>query len=54
MIQQAAMQTPEVKARLTELGFYPAGICGPDFAALLHKQYEDYGRVIRDTNLEAD
>ena len=50
----AAMQTPEIKTKLHELGFFPAGICGQDFAALLHKQYEDYGRVIRSANIRAD
>jgi len=50
----AAMQTPEIKTKLHELGFFPAGICGQDFAALLHKQYEDYGRVIRSANIKAD
>jgi len=50
----AAMQQPALKARLNELGFFPAGICGADFAALLRKQYDDYGRVIRDANIRAD
>jgi len=50
----AAMQKPEVKATLNELGFFPAGICGQDFAALLRKQYEDYGRVIRSANMRPD
>ena len=48
------MQKPEVKAKLNELGFFPPSICGQDFAALLRKQYEDYGRVIRSTNMRAD
>lgn len=50
----AAMQQPALKARLNELGFFPAGICGADFAALLRKQYDDYGLVIRDANIRAD
>ena len=50
----AAMQKPEVKTKLNELGFFPAGICGQDFAALLRKQYEDYGRVIRSANMRPD
>ena len=50
----AAMQKPEVKAKLNELGFFPAGICGQDFAALLRKQYEEYGRVIRSANMRPD
>lgn len=50
----AAMQKQEVKAKLNELGFFPAGICGQDFAVLLRKQDEDYGRVIRSANIGAD
>lgn len=50
----AAMQEPALKARLNELGFFPVGICGDDFAALMRKQYEDYGRVIRDANIRVD
>jgi tripartite-type tricarboxylate transporter receptor subunit TctC len=49
-----AMQTPEIETKLHELGFFPAGICGQDFAALLRKQYEDYGRVIHSANIRAD
>lgn len=50
----AAMQQPELKAKLTELGFFPAAICGQDFAALLRKQYDDYGRVIRGANIRVN
>lgn len=47
----AAMEQPELQAKLTALGFFPAGICGQDFSALLRKQYDDYGRVIRGANI---
>jgi tripartite-type tricarboxylate transporter receptor subunit TctC len=50
----AAMQQPALKAKLTDLGFFPAGVCGQDFAALLRKQYDDYGRVIRGANIRAN
>jgi tripartite-type tricarboxylate transporter receptor subunit TctC len=50
----SAMQQPELKAKLRELGFFPAGICGQDFAALLRKQYEDYGRVIQSAHMKPD
>ena len=49
-----AMRTPQVKVKLVEEGFSPVGLCGPDFGALLHKQYDDYGRVIREANIKAD
>jgi tripartite-type tricarboxylate transporter receptor subunit TctC len=50
----AAMQEPALKGKLNELGFFPAGICGKDFAALLRKQYDDYGRAIRGANIRVD
>jgi tripartite-type tricarboxylate transporter receptor subunit TctC len=50
---KTAMQVPEVKTKLINLALYPVGICGADFAAYLHKQNEDYGRLIRDAKLKA-
>jgi len=47
----AALQTPELKAKFATQGFAPVGRCGADFAAVLRKQYEDYGRIIRDAHL---
>jgi tripartite-type tricarboxylate transporter receptor subunit TctC len=46
-----ALQAPEVKARLVVQGLYPVGTCGVDFAALLRKQYDEYGRIIREGGL---
>ena len=34
-------------------GAFPAGL-GADFAALLRKQYDDFGRAIREANIKAD
>jgi tripartite-type tricarboxylate transporter receptor subunit TctC len=50
----AALQTPEFTARLAPLGLFPVGLCGAEFAALLRKQYDDFGRVIRDANIKAE
>jgi tripartite-type tricarboxylate transporter receptor subunit TctC len=50
----AALQAPEVKAKLATQGLYPLGICGTDFAALLRKQNEDFGRAIREANIRAE
>ena len=50
----AAMQVPEVKAKLAAQGLFPVGICGTDFAALLRRQYENFGRVIREANIRAE
>ena len=50
----AAVQAPEVKAKLVAQGFSPVAMCGPNFAALLRKQYDDYGRVIREANIKGE
>jgi tripartite-type tricarboxylate transporter receptor subunit TctC len=46
----AAVQAPELKPKLVAQGLFPVGICGADFARLLRKQYDEYGRIIRDSN----
>jgi tripartite-type tricarboxylate transporter receptor subunit TctC len=49
----AAIQVPEVKARLAAQGFSPVGMCGAEFGSLLRRQYDDYGRIIREANIKA-
>ena len=48
----AALQVPEVKAKLAVQGLYPVGKCGADFGAFIRKQYDDYGRAIREANIK--
>jgi tripartite-type tricarboxylate transporter receptor subunit TctC len=48
-----AVQAPEMKTKLVALGFYPVGMCGADFAAYMRRQYDEYGRVIREANIKA-
>jgi tripartite-type tricarboxylate transporter receptor subunit TctC len=48
----AAMQVPDVRAKLAAIGLYPVEICGADFRAFINKQYEEYGRVIREVNFK--
>ena len=50
----AAMQLPEVKPKLVNLGLYPVGMCNADFGAHIRKQFDDYGRIIRDANIKAE
>jgi tripartite-type tricarboxylate transporter receptor subunit TctC len=50
----AALRAPEVKAKLLAQGLFPVGICGEDFSAFIHKQYDEYGRIIREANIKAD
>jgi tripartite-type tricarboxylate transporter receptor subunit TctC len=39
---------------LVALGFYPVGVCGEDFAGYMRKQYEEYGRIIREANIKSE
>jgi tripartite-type tricarboxylate transporter receptor subunit TctC len=50
----AALQVPETKRKLVAQGLFPVGMCGADFAALLRKQYDEFGRVIRAANIKAE
>jgi len=50
----AAMQAPDVKPKLLNLGLYPVGMCGADFGAHIRSQYEEYGRIIREANIKAE
>jgi tripartite-type tricarboxylate transporter receptor subunit TctC len=49
----AAMQVPEVKAKLVAQGFHPVGICGADFGAVLRQQYDEFGRIIHEAKIRA-
>jgi tripartite-type tricarboxylate transporter receptor subunit TctC len=50
----AAMQAPEVKPKLALQALSPVAKCGADFTAHLRKQFDDYGRVIREANIKAE
>jgi tripartite-type tricarboxylate transporter receptor subunit TctC len=50
----AALHAPEIKSKLAAQGQHVASMCGADFAAYLRKQYDDYGRVIRQANIKAE
>jgi tripartite-type tricarboxylate transporter receptor subunit TctC len=49
-----AMEVPEVRSKLVNLGLYSVGKCGPEFAAHLHKQSTEYARVIRESGIAAE
>ena len=49
-----AIQVPEVRAKLTVQGLDPAVLGGADFRTLLRKQYEDYGRIIREAKIKTE
>src|SRR5882672_6505625 len=50
---KAALQDPEVKAKLALQGLYPVGMCGDEFAAYVRKRFDDYGEMIRESNIKA-
>jgi tripartite-type tricarboxylate transporter receptor subunit TctC len=51
---RTAGQSPELKQKLAAQGLYPSVVCGADYAASLRKQYEQYGRAIRDAHLKVE
>jgi len=51
---KAALLAPDVKAKLSAQGFSVAAKCGTEFAAILRKQYDDYGRIVRDAKIKAE
>jgi tripartite-type tricarboxylate transporter receptor subunit TctC len=50
----AAMQVPDVKAKLLAIGLYPVGMCGDAYSALIKKQSEEYARVIKEANIKGE
>ena len=49
-----AMQVDEVKEKLVAQGLFPVGTCGTEFAAFIRKQFDEFGRVIREANIKAE
>jgi tripartite-type tricarboxylate transporter receptor subunit TctC len=49
-----AMQSPQITAKFAALGFFPAGQCGADFAAILRQEYDKYGRIVQDAHLKME
>jgi len=48
-----ALKDPGVTPKLATQGLFPVGICGAAHAAFTQKQYDDYGRAIREANIKA-
>jgi tripartite-type tricarboxylate transporter receptor subunit TctC len=47
-----AMKAPDIKAKFASLGFILGGQCGADFDAIIRKDYDNYGRTIREAHLQ--
>lgn len=50
----AVLKLPEVAGRLKELGLEPSGMRPEPFATVVRRDYERWGRLIRDNNIKAD
>jgi tripartite-type tricarboxylate transporter receptor subunit TctC len=44
----------EIKAKYANYGFLPGGECGADYAAILRKDYANYGQIIKDANIKME
>jgi tripartite-type tricarboxylate transporter receptor subunit TctC len=51
---QAALQVPALRAKFVAQGLFPSAACGADFAAFIGRQYDEFGRVIAEANIEAE
>jgi tripartite-type tricarboxylate transporter receptor subunit TctC len=49
-----ALKSPEVEKRLEDLGAVPAPTSPEEFAAILKRDGEVWGKVIREKNIRAD
>jgi tripartite-type tricarboxylate transporter receptor subunit TctC len=50
----SSVQDPQTKRKLVAQGLFPAVTCGADFGALIRKQYDEYGRIIRGSSIKAE
>jgi hypothetical protein len=48
------VQSSEIQPRLDMLGHDPVAMCGADFSAFIRKEYEEYGRAIRELNIKVE
>ena len=51
---RAVLQLPAVANRFRELGVEPSGISGDEFNAIVRRDYESWGEIIRANKLRAD
>ena len=48
----AALQEPDVKAKLVAQGLFPDATCAADFRAFIRKRYDEYGGILRESNIK--
>jgi tripartite-type tricarboxylate transporter receptor subunit TctC len=50
----AALQSKETRTKFIGHGYFPAGACGADYAAILRRDYDDYGKIIEETGMKLE
>ena len=50
----AAVRAPDVEQKLAMQGIYVTGTCGADFSALVHRDYDHFGRIVREAKISVD
>jgi tripartite-type tricarboxylate transporter receptor subunit TctC len=50
----SALRAPELKPKLALYETYPVAWCGDDYKRYISRQYDELGRVIRESNLRPD
>jgi tripartite-type tricarboxylate transporter receptor subunit TctC len=51
---KAALQAPQVEAKLASQALLPVALCGKDFGDFIHAQYDEYERVIPALNIKGE
>ncbi len=46
-----AVHVPDVEQKLRAQGLYPTGTCGADFAAMVRRDYQEFGRIVREAKI---
>jgi len=49
---KAALEVPEVKAKLKSVGLSAVGSCGTEFSRFIREEFDKYGRQIREANID--
>src|SRR5581483_3880316 len=49
-----ALASPDVKDRLTKAGLTPKGSTVEEFAAIIRRDYERFGKIVKDANMRVD
>jgi tripartite-type tricarboxylate transporter receptor subunit TctC len=51
---KSAVTAPDVKSKLEALGLRTVAACGGEFDAHLRRQYDNYARIVRETNIKVE